>query len=112
MSNIEKLIKDMKDQFSVEDFRDMSFKYKFDKLKDIEELKTGCENGYRISYKLINELYLVGEFELLIPDYENKKMKKYTIELMYTYNRHDFPTLQTLIIKGLENDYVYGTQIA
>lgn len=112
MNTIENVIKDMKDQFFVEDFKDMSFIDKFDKLKDIEELKEGCKNGYRIRYKLINELYLVGEFELLIADYENKTMREYTIELMYKYSDHDFPTLQTLIIKGLENDYVAGTQIA
>lgn len=112
MNTIENVIKDMKDQFFVEDFRDMTFIDKFDKLKDIEELKTGCKNGYKIRYKSIDELYLVGEFELLIPNYENKTMKEYTIQLMYTYSNHDFPSLQTLIIKGLENDYVTGTYIA
>lgn len=112
MNTIENLIEDMKNQFFVDDFRDMSFIDKFDKLSNIEELKIGCKNGYRIRYKLINELYLVGEFELLIPDYDNKKMKTYEIELMYTGEGYDFPTLQSLIIKGLEDDYVYGTQIA
>lgn len=112
MNTIEFLIEDMKNQFFVEDFRDISFIDKFDKLKDIEEIKIGCENGFKVKYKSINELYLVGEFELLIPDYDNKKMREYKIELMYSYGGHDFPTLQTLIIKGLENDYVYGTQIA
>lgn len=112
MNMIENLIKDMKNQFFVEDFRDISFIDKFDKLKDIEEIKIGCENGFKVSYKSINELYLVGEFELLIPDYDNKEIREYTIKLMYAYEGHDFPTLQTLIIKGLENDYVYGTQIA
>lgn len=112
MNMIENLIKNMTDQFISEDFRDMSFIDKFNKLKDIEELKTGCESGFKVRYIRINELYKVGEFELLIPDYENKKMKEYTIELMYTYDGHDFPTLQTLIVKGLENDYVVGTQIA
>lgn len=112
MSNIESLIKDMKDQFFVEDFKDITFSDKFDKLKDVEELKRGCENGFKVKYISINQLYKVGEFELLIPDYDNKKMREYKIELMYTYNGHDFPTLQTLIIKGLENDYVAGTDIA
>ncbi|WP_170075941.1 hypothetical protein [Paraclostridium dentum] len=113
MNTIENVIKDMRDKFFVEDFRDVSFIDKFDKLKDIEEIKIGCENGFKVSYKSINELYLVGEFELLIPDYENKIIRKYTIELMYTGGGNDFPTLQTLIVYGLENDIYYnGTQIA
>ncbi|MBS6025811.1 MAG: hypothetical protein KIB00_17190 [Paeniclostridium sordellii] len=112
MNTIENVIKDMKDQFFVEDFRDITFIDKFDKLKDIEELKTVCKNGHKIRYKSINELYLVGEFELLISDYENKIIREYTIKLMYTYEGHDFPTLKTLIIIGLKDDYVAGTYIA
>ncbi|WP_250675286.1 hypothetical protein LZ906_017875 (plasmid) [Paraclostridium ghonii] len=114
MGKIENLIYDMKDQFFVENFRDISFIDKFDKLRDIEELKKGCQNGFKVKYISINKLYKVGEFELLIPDYDKKIMKEYIIELMYTGagEGYDFPTLQTLIVKGLENNYIAGTYIA